>query len=139
MYLLYLSLLSKGSLHRVEESQRSSTSNRKKSTRGENIKRNLYRCMEYFLVERGSCSYDVESIDGIKDPLKYTHLVKQWVPKDLCEVNINFFLNERIYGITLSSLHGLGIFSMDGINVCYRGLIALMEYVRPCYNYKYLI
>ena len=35
-----------------------------------------------------------------------------------------------------SSLHGLGIFSMDGIKVSYNKVIKLMEYVRPCYDYS---
>jgi len=41
-----------------------------------------------------------------------------------------------IYHIAPSSLHGLGPFSMDGINVCYNGLNELMEYVIPYYIYK---
>jgi hypothetical protein len=51
-------------------------------------------------------------------PLRYKHIVKQWVPKDIPKINTNFCVNEGIYWITPSSLHGLGIFSMDGIKVC---------------------
>lgn len=38
--------------------------------------------------------------------------------------------------ITSSLLHILGIFYMDGIKVCYNGLIEFIEYVKPCYNYN---
>ena len=62
--------------------------------------------------------------------------MKQWEPKDRPEINTDFSVNERIYRIAPSSLHGLGLFSMDGIKVCYEGLIELMECVRPCYNYN---
>jgi hypothetical protein len=92
--------------------------------------------MEFFLAKGGSCSYDDESIDDIEVPLRYNHLVKRWVPKDLPQINIDFCVNERIYHIAPSSLHGLGIFSMDGIKVCYDGITELMEYVGPCYIYK---
>jgi hypothetical protein len=33
-------------------------------------------------------------------------------------------------------MHGLGLFSMDGIIVKYNTLTELMDYVRPCYNYN---
>ena len=45
-------------------------------------------------------------------PLRYKHIVKQWVPRDLPQVNIDFCVNERIYRIAPSSLHGLGLFCM---------------------------
>jgi len=93
----------------------------------------------FFLSEGGSCSYDDETIRDIEVHLRYKYLVKQWVPKDLPQINTNFCFNERIYRIDPSSLHGLGIFSMDGIKVCYDGIIELMEYVGPCYIYKYWI
>jgi hypothetical protein len=92
--------------------------------------------MELFLAKGGSCSYDYERIDNIKVPLRYKHTVKRWVPKDLPEINTIFFVNKRIYQIAPSSLHGLGIFSMNGIKVYYDGLTELMEYVRPSYIYK---
>ena len=92
--------------------------------------------MECFLEKRGSCSYYHERIDDIEVPLRYKHIVKRWVPKDIPEINIVFCVNERIYWIAPSPLHGLGIFSMDGIKVCYERLTELMEYVRPCYIYK---
>jgi hypothetical protein len=50
-------------------------------------------------------------------------------------MDTDFCVNERMYHISLSSIHGLGLFSMDGINVKYGGLVELMEYVGPCYNY----
>jgi hypothetical protein len=71
-----------------------------------------------FSCERGSCSYDNERIDDIEVPLRYKHIVKQWVPKDLPKIDTDFYVNERIYWISPSSLHGLGLFSMDGIKVC---------------------
>ena len=63
-----------------------------------------------FSQRRGSCSYDVETVGDIEVPLRYQHLVKKWVPRDLPQVNTNFCVNERIYKIALSSLHGLGLF-----------------------------
>jgi hypothetical protein len=69
-------------------------------------------------------------------PLRYKHLVKQWVPKDLLHLNIDFCVKERTFWIAPSSLLGLGLFCMDGINVGYGRCIELMEYVRPYYNYK---
>jgi hypothetical protein len=67
--------------------------------------------MEFFLVEVGSCSYDAQSIDDIEIPLSYKHLMKQWIPKDIPQLNTDFCLNERIYRIAPSPLHGLGLFS----------------------------
>jgi hypothetical protein len=92
--------------------------------------------MEFFLDKGGSCSYDDESMDDIEVPLRYNHIVKRWVPKDLPQINIVFCVNKRIYHIAPSSLHGLGLFSMDDINVCYDGINEFMEYVGPCYIYK---
>jgi hypothetical protein len=34
-------------------------------------------------------------------------------------VDTNFFISGRMYRIAHSSLHGLGLFSMDGIKVSY--------------------
>ena len=59
-------------------------------------------------------------------PLRYKHLVKQWVPKDLPQINTVFCVNERIYRIVPSSLHGLGLFCMDGIKVSYEICIELI-------------
>ena len=42
--------------------------------------------MEFFLAGGGSCSYDDETRGDIEVPLRYKHLVKQWVPKDLPEL-----------------------------------------------------
>lgn len=92
--------------------------------------------MDFFHVEGGSCSYDVERIDDIEVPLSYKKLLKRWIPKDLPQVNTNLCLNGRIYHIAPSSLHGLGIISMDGIKVCDNGLPELMEYVKPYYITK---
>ena len=100
------------------------------------IKIKFHKHMEFFHPEGGSCSYDVESIDNIEVPLRSNHLVKRWVPKDLPKINTDFCANERIYRIVPSSLHGLGLFSMDEINVFDDRITKLMEYVRPCYNYR---
>ena len=97
MYLSDIYSLSEGILGRIEESETSSWSNKQRSTRGEKIKRKFHRCMEFFLVKGGSCYYDHESINDIKVPLRYNHIVKQWVPKDLPETNTDFCVNERIY------------------------------------------
>ena len=72
-----------------------------------------------FVAEGGSCSYDDETIDDIEVPLRYKHLFNQWVPKDITQLNIYFCVNDRIYQIAPSSLHGLGLFCMDGIKVGY--------------------
>ena len=39
------------------------------------------------------------------------------MPWDLPQVNTDFCVNERIYRIAPSSLHGLGLFCMDDIKV----------------------
>ena len=119
MYLLDLSSSNKGSLGRLEESETYSRSRRDISTRFQKIRIKFHKCMEFFLVEGGSCSYDDETIGNIMVPLRYRHLVKQWVPKDLPQLNTIFCVNERIYRIAQSSLHGLGLFCMDGIMVSY--------------------
>ena len=62
--------------------------------------------------------------------------MRQWVPRDLPQVNTDFCENERIYRIASSSLHGLGLFCMDGIKVGYERCTQFMEYVGPSYNYN---
>ena len=135
-YLSDLSSSSKGSAGMLEESETSSRSTRARSTRCHKIKRKFKKCMEFFLKARGSCSYDDEIVGDIEVPIRYKHLVKQWVPRDLPQVNIDFCVNERIYRIAPSSLYGLGLFCMDDINVGYGRCRELMEYVGPCYNYS---
>ena len=81
-------------------------------------------------------SYDDEMIGDVEVPLRYKNLVKQWVPKDLPQINTIFCVNERIYRIAPSSLHGLGLFCMDRIKAGYDIYTKLMEYVRTCCNYK---
>ena len=92
--------------------------------------------MQFFLDQGGSCSYDDETKGDIKVPLRYIHLQKEWVPKELPLINIDFCVNERIYHIAPSSLHGLGLFSMDDINVSYKKVVELMDYAGPCYNHN---
>ena len=82
--------------------------------------------MQFFLAEGGSCSYDNETKGDRKVPLRYTHVQKEWVTKELPLVNTNFSVNERIYLIAPSSLHGLGLFFMDGIKVSYNQVVELM-------------
>jgi len=91
--------------------------------------------MKLFLVEGGSCSYCDEGIGDFEVPLRYKHLLKQWVPMELPELDADFCVNEKMYHIAPSSIHGLGLFSMDEIKVKYNGLVELFEYVGPCYNY----
>jgi hypothetical protein len=67
--------------------------------------------------------------------LRYKHLLRPWVPNELPQLDTELCVNERIYHIAPSSIHGLGLFSMDGIKVKDGGLVELMEYVGPCYNY----
>ena len=95
--------------------------------------------MHFFLVEGGSRSYEDETLGDIEVPLRYKHILKQWVPKDIPQLTTYFCVNERIYRIAPSSLHGLGLFCMDDIMVSYNSCIELMEYVGIYYNYIYWI
>jgi hypothetical protein len=52
-------------------------------------------------------------------------------------VDTDLFINGRMYHIAPLSLHGLGLFSMDGIKVDYGIVIELMEYVRTLYKYNH--
>lgn len=92
--------------------------------------------MDIFISKGGSCSCDDERIWYIEVPLKYKYPVKQWVPKELPPLDIDFSVNNRMYHIARSSLHGLGIFSMDGITIKYNKVTKLMDNVRPCYDYN---
>ena len=58
------------------------------------------------------------------------------MPRNLPKVNTDFCVNERIDRIAPSSLHGLGLFFMDGIKVGYSRCTELMDYVGPYYNYS---
>jgi hypothetical protein len=138
MYLSDVSLSSEESLVQIEVGNVTASSRYDKQirTKGEKVKIKFCRCMKFFLVEGGSCSYDDESIGDIDVPLRYKHLVKQWVPKELPPIDFDFVVNNRTYHIAPSSLHGLGIFSMDGIIVKYNTVTELMDYVGPCYNYN---
>ena len=95
--------------------------------------------MEFFLTEGGSCSYEYETIGDLEVPLRHKHIVKQWVPKDIPQLNTYFCVNERIYRNAPSSLHGLGLFCMDGIKFGYERCTELMEYVQPSYKYRKLM
>ena len=100
---------------KLKESETSSRSTQARSTRCQKIRRKFEKHMNFFLQGGGSCSYDDETVGDINVPLRYQHLVKQWVPSDLPQVNIDFCVNERIYRIAPSSLHVLGLFCMDNI------------------------
>ena len=114
-----LSSSSKGIVGRIEESETYNRSTRAISTRCQKIRRKFNKRMKFFLRGGGSCSYDDETIGDIEVPLRYKNIVKQWVPRDLPQVNTDFCVNERIYRIASSSLHGLGLFCMDDIKVGY--------------------
>ena len=105
---------------------------RARSTRCQKIRRKFNKHMEFFLKREGSCSYDDETMGDIDVPLRYQYLVKQWVASDLPKVTTDFCVNERIYRIAPSSLHGLGLFCMDDIKVGYGRCTKLMEYVGHC-------
>jgi hypothetical protein len=105
-------------------------------TRGEKVRIKFCRPREFFLVKGRSCYYDDERIEYIDVPLWYNHLVKQWVPKELPPIYVDLVVNNRTYHIAPSSLHGLGLFSMDGIIIKYNTIIELMDFVGPCYNYN---
>ena len=83
MYLSDISSSSVGNFVRLDESETSNRSTRVISTRYQKIRRKFHKHMECFLVEGGSCSYDDETIGDIEVPLRYKHLVKQWVPNYL--------------------------------------------------------
>lgn len=89
------------------------------STKGSNVRRKFKKHMDFFLSEGGSCSYDNDTITDKEVPLTYRHYRKNWEPNPLPEVNISFCIDGRTYRIAPSSLHGLGLFSMDGVNVPY--------------------
>ena len=52
-------------------------------------------------------------------------------------MDTDFFISGRMYHVAPSSLHGLGLFSMDGIKVGYGTVYELMEYVGPLYRYNH--
>ena len=131
-YLLDLSSSTEGILGRLEKSETSSRSTRARSTRCQKIKRKFDKHMKYFLKGGGPGSYDDKTVGDIDVPLRYKHLEKQWMPRDIPQVNTDFCVNESIYRIAPSSLHGLGLFCMDGIKVGYSRCTELMEYIGPC-------
>ena len=126
-YLSDLSSSSEGILGSLQESEISSRSTRTRSTRCHKIRIKFNKRMEFFLKGGGSCSYDDETVGDNEVTLRYKHLVKQWVPRDLPQVNTDFCVNERIYIIASSSLHGLGLFCMDVIKVGY-GRCTLLKF-----------
>jgi hypothetical protein len=63
--------------------------------------------------------------------------LQRWAPKEILEVDTYFFIGGRMYHIAPLSLHGLGLFSMDGIKVGYGTVTELMEYVGPLYKYNH--
>ena len=89
-YLSNLSSSSDGSLGRLEESETSNRSTRDRSTRCQKIRIKFNKRMDFFVAGGGSCSYDDETIGDIEVPLRYKNLVKQWVPRDLPQVNTFF-------------------------------------------------
>ena len=131
-YLLYLSTLNEGNEGMVDEISTCTTTKMERSTRGQKIRKKFNKCMQFFLAKGGSCSYDDESKGDIKIPFQYTHIEKEWVTNELPPIITNFCVNERIYHIATSSLHGLGIFSMNEIKACSKKVVEMMKYVIPC-------
>ena len=131
-----LSTSNEGNEEMVDESSTCSTAKIGRSTRGKKIRKKIDKCMQFFLANGGSFYYDDESKGDIKVPFQYTHIEKEWVPNELPPINTSFCVNERIYHIAPSSLHGLGLFSMDAIKVCYNKVVELLKCVSPCYNYN---
>ena len=68
--------------------------------------------------------------------MRYIHLVQQSAPKELPQLDTYLCMNGGIYCISPSSLHGLGLFSMDGIKVGYGTVTEFKEHVRPLYKYN---
>ena len=75
--------------------------------------------MDLFLFEGGSCSYDNESSQETEFPSMYMHYLKNWEPNPLPKINIDFTFDGRTYQIAPSTLHGLGLFTIDGVNIPY--------------------
>ena len=75
--------------------------------------------MDFFLDEGVSCSYDNESVKDKEVPLMYNNYLKNWEPNPLPKINIDFTFDGRTYQIAPSTLHGLGLFTMDGVNIPY--------------------
>ena len=126
-------------LREVESETCCTRSTHSRSTRSERVRKRFCIRMQFFISNGGSCNYDAESIGDIEFPLRYKHLVKLWEPKELPEVDTYFFIGGRMYRIAHSSLHGLGLFSMNGIKVGYGIETELMEYVGPLYKYNHCL
>jgi hypothetical protein len=137
-YLSYISSSSEEILGQIEARNGTASSryDKKTRTRCEKVTIKFCRHRKFFLAKGRSFSYDYERIGDIDVPLRYKHLVKKWVPKELPPIDVDFIVKNRTYRIAPPSLHGLGLFSMDGIIVKYNTVIELMYYVRPCYNYN---
>ena len=84
-------------LEEVESETSNTISNRSRSTRGEKVRIKFRRCMLLFVYEGGSCGYDNKCIGDIEFHLRYRHLVKRWLPKELPQVDTDLFLNRRTY------------------------------------------
>ena len=109
-----------GNIGIEEESETCSLSRTRRLTRGQRTRRKFNKCIKNFLAQGGSCSYDDEMEGDIKVPLRYQHLHKHWVPKELPPINTNFCVEEKIYGLKVS----------------YNKVVKLIEYRRSCYNYS---
>ena len=76
-------------------------------------------------------SYENENIGDQEVPLKYRPYVKNWEPSPFPKINIDFCIDGRRYRISPSSLHGLWLFSIYGVNFPYKCEVELMDYVGP--------
>ena len=90
-------------LEEIESETRSTRSTRSRSTRSEKVRKTFHRRMQFFIANGGSCNYDDESIGDIELPLRYLYLVQRWVPKELPQVDTDFFISGRMYRVTPSS------------------------------------
>jgi hypothetical protein len=114
-------------LREVESETCCTRSTGSRSTRSEKVRKRFCKRMQFFIANGGSCNYDAESIADIDFPLSYKHILQRWTPKELPEVDTNLFICGRMYCIAPSSLHGLGLFSMDGIKIDYNTVTELIS------------
>ena len=87
-----MSSFSEGNVGIEEDSETCSRSMKERQTGGQHIRRKINKRIQIFPSQGGSCYYDDETKGDIKVPLRYTHLQKEWVPKELPPINTDFVL-----------------------------------------------
>jgi len=110
-----------------------------RSTRGDNVKSKFKKHMDLFIIEGSMFSFENETGKEKKVPLSYKNYVKNCEPNLLPELVTDFCISGRTYRIAPSSLHGLELFSTDGVNVPYHSAVELMEYVGTTCTCKFWI